>query len=168
MFWFKQEKPVASKLEEDKDNPLSSRLRTLFDNLCTLHDFYIQDDKLKVLLSRCYYDYNSTSLYKVMVNFKSNLGPVNISVKKEAGNKITLDYDDENSFYFSICCRDKISIIPNFSKQCKFNAEIVDLALYELEHYIEEKHLDKVSLETYNTQQLNKLIEQSAERIKNK
>ena len=168
MFWFKQEKPVESKLEEDKDNPLSNRLRILFDNLCTLYDFNIQDDRLKVLPNSCYCVYRSTFLYTIVVNFKCNLGPVNIRVEKRASNNIVLEYDNENSFYFSISCRDKISTIPAFSKQRKFNAEIVDLALYELEHYIEEKHLDKVSLETYNTQQLNKLIEQSAERIKNK
>ena len=167
MFWFKQEKPVKKEVVELKDNALSNRLRILFDNLCTLYDFNIEDDRLKVLRNRCFHNYDGT-LYRIIVNFKSNLGPVNVSIRKVARNKINLKYDNENGFYFSIFCQDTISTIPAFSKQRKFNAEIVDLALYELEHYIEENHLDKVSLESYNAQQLNKLIEQSAERIKNK
>ena len=163
MFWFKQEKPVEKEVVEL--NALSNRLRILFDNLCTLHDFNIEDDRLKVLRNSCFYNNNGT-MYRIIVNFKSNLGPVNVSIRKTVSNKITLEYNNENVFYFSIFCRDKISTIPAFSK--KFNAEIVDLALYELEHYIEENHLDKASVEAYNAQQLNKLIELSAERIKNK
>ncbi len=167
MFWVKQEKPVESKLEEDKDNPLSNRLRILFNNLCTLYDFNVQVDRLKVLRHRCCYNYDG-SLYRIIVSFESNLGPVTVSIRKNTLNTITLYYETENSFHFYISCGDKIFTDPAFSEQSKFNAEIVDLALYELEHYIEEKHLDKVSLESYNAQQLNKLIEQSAERIKNK
>lgn len=169
MFWFKKEKPVETEVEDvipEVKQPLKERINLLYDNLRTIYLYDIKDGKLS-------FDINgpvaSNRFATLLVEFDSNLGKVTLYITNYRDKDVSLKYFDENGLVFHISCiGSSPTVQPCFSRYNNLKVYDVDLALYELEHYIEEKHLDKVSLETYNTQQLNKLIEQSAERIKNK
>ena len=170
MFWFKNEKPVETKEEDvipEVKQPLKERIKLLYDNLRTIKLYDIKDAKLNFTTNR--YVYGSGRFADLMVEFDSNLGKVIFYITNYSDKDVSLQCFDKNGLVFHISCiGSSTTVQPCFSRYNNLKASDVDLALYEVEHYIEEKHLDKVSLETYNAQQLNKLIEQSAERIEDK
>lgn len=152
------------KADERIFNAVYCRLKNLFDNLCTIEDFGIDVNKLKVFRHLSRYDLENEQ-YRVVVEFESNLHPVVIWITKE-DNRYMLEYNDKQDFQFTVVAfKDKTQIIPAFSRYSNFNPEIVDLAIYELEQYIKETHIDKFFLMTYNSKEIGKLETLSIKRI---